>query len=131
MSDSSDRRPSTLGLVGDAISQASRLFSSEIVLAKTELGEKMVSAVAAIASIVGAAAFLIVSLIFLLQAIVDWLVELGWRSSLASLAVGAAIGVAALVAILIATSRLRAWHLAPSRTFNQASRAIAAIKGQK
>ena len=130
MSDPIDRRPSTLGLIGDAISQASRLFSSEIVLAKTELGEKMVSAVAAVANIVGAAALLIVSLIFLLQAVVDWLVELGWRSSLASLAVGGAIGVAALVAILIARRRLTVWHLAPSRTLNQASRAVAAIKGR-
>ncbi len=130
MSRDTDRRPSTLGLIGDAIAQASRLFSSEIVLAKTELGEKMASAILAMASIVGAATFLIVAMIFLLQALVEWLVERGWRPSLASLLVGSALAVAAAAAILIAWRRLTLWRLAPSRTLNQASRAMAAIKGQ-
>ena len=130
MSRDTDRRPSTLGLMGDAIAQASRLFSSEIVLAKTELGEKMASAILAMASIVGAATFLIVAMIFLLQALVEWLVERGWRPSLASLLVGSALAVAAAAAILIARRRLTLWRLAPSRTLNQASRAMAAIKGQ-
>ena len=130
MSRDTDRRPSTLGLIGDAIAQASRLFSSEIVLAKTELGEKMASAILAMASIVGAATFLIVAMIFLLQALVEWLVERGWRPSLASLLVGSALAVAAAAAILIARRRLTLWRLAPSRTLNQASRAMAAIKGQ-
>ena len=82
------------------------------------------------ASIVGAATFLIVAMIFLLQALVEWLVERGWRPSLASLLVGSALAVAAAAAILIARRRLTLWRLAPSRTLNQASRAMAAIKGQ-
>ena len=130
MSRDIDRRPPTLGLIGDAIAQTSRLFSSEIVLAKTEIGEKMASVITAMASIVGAATFLIVAMIFLLQALVAWLVERGWRPSLASLMVGGALAVAAAAAILIARRRLTLWRLAPSRTLNQASRAVAAIKGQ-
>ena len=126
----SDQSPSTLGLIGDAISQAAQLFSSEVVLAKTELSEKMASAVAAVASIVGAAVFLIVSLIFLLQALVEWLIENGWRASVASLLVGVGIGVAAVSAILIAKSRLGAWRLTPSRTLKQAARTLDAVRGR-
>ena len=126
----SDQKPSTLGLIGDAISQAAELFSSEVVLAKTELGEKMASAVAAVASIVGAAVFLVVALIFLLQALVDWLIETGWRPSVASLLVGVGIGVAAVSAILLAKSRLTAWRLTPSRSLNQAARTIDVVRGR-
>lgn len=39
-------RPSTLGLIGDAISQTSQLISSEIGLAKTELSENLMAAIA-------------------------------------------------------------------------------------
>ena len=126
----SDQKQSTLGLIGDAISQAAELFSSEVVLAKTELGEKMASAVAAVASIVGAAVFLIVALIFLLQALVDWLIETGWRPSVASLLVGVGIGVAAVSAILLAKSRLTAWRLTPSRSLKQAARTIDVVRGR-
>ncbi len=126
----SDQRPSTLGLIGDAISQAAQLFSSEVVLAKTELSEKMTSAVGAVGSIVGAAVFLIVSLIFLLQALVEWLIETGWRASVASLSVGAGVGVAAMLAILVAKSRLTTWRLTPSRTLKQAARTIDVVRGR-
>ncbi len=126
----SDQSSSTLGLIGDAISQASNLVSSELVLARTEIGEKMASAIAAVASIAAASVFLIVALIFLLQSLVEWLVECGWRPSLASLLVGSGIGAAALAAILIAKSRLTAWRLAPSRTLKQAARTVDAVRGR-
>ena len=125
-----EQRPSTLGLIGDAISNASNLFSSEVALAKTEIGEKMTSAIMAVASIAGAAVFLIVALIFLLQALVEWLVEIGWRPSLASLLVGVGIGAAALAAILIAKNKLTVWRLAPSRTLNQAAKTMDAVRGK-
>ena len=130
MSDEIDRRPSTLGLIGDAISQASKLFSSEVVLAKTELSENLTSAVTAVASIVGAGVFLIVALIFLLQALIEWLVEMGWRPSFASLLVGAGVAVIAIVAMLVAKSRLTAGRLAPSRAIEQATRTVDAVRGR-
>ena len=129
MLDEAGRRPSTLGLIGDAVSQASRLFSSEIVLAKTELGEKMTSAVAAVASIVGAGVFLVVAMIFLLQALVSWLVETGWRASVASLLVGVVIMAIALIALLVAKSRLTVAGLAPSRSIAQASKMVDTVRG--
>ena len=130
MTDEPDRRPSTLGLIGDAITQASRLVSSEVILAKTELGEKMAAALVAIVSIAVAAIFLMVSLIFFLQALVEWLVELGWRPSIASLMVGGGISLVAVVAIIIAGLRLASWRLAPSRAIEQASRTVDAVRGK-
>ena len=131
MSDEAGRRPSTFELIGNAVAQASILFSSEVVLAKTELGEKLTSAVAAATSIVGASVFLIVAMIFLLQALVSWLVETGWRASVASLLVGAIIMAVALIAMVVAKSRLTVAGLMPSRSLAQATKTVAAVRGRR
>ena len=121
---------STLGLISEALSQVSQLMGSELTLARTEMGEKIAAAVAAILSIVGAAVFLVVALIFLLDGLVAWLVEHGWRPSTSSLTVGAAIGFVAIAAILFAKSRLSVGGLTPSRTLGQAGKTVDVLRGR-
>ena len=126
---SSIERPSTIALIGEAVAKASELISAEVSLARLELSEKLVAALVAIASIVVAAIFLIVALIFLLQGVVAFLVHLGWAPFSASFAVGGAIALVALVAILVAVRQLSAARLAPSRTIRQIKDTAAIAKG--
>ena len=77
-------RPSTPGLIGDAIRQASSLFTAELQLARLEATEKLTVLVASVVSLVGAAVFIIVALIFLLQGLVEFIVHLGWSRYAAS-----------------------------------------------
>ena len=112
-------RPSTPGLIGDAIRQASSLVTAELQLARLEATEKLVKLLASIVSLVVAAVFIMVALIFLLQGLVEFLVHLGWAPFAASLAVGGGIALIALIAVLLAMRNLSAAKLKPERTLRQ------------
>ena len=112
-------RLSTPSLIGDAIRQATSLFSAEIQLARLEVTEKLITAVISLVSLIGAAIFIIVALIFLLQGLVELLVHLGWAAFAASFAVGGGIALIAVIAILLAVRNLSAAKLTPNRTIRQ------------
>lgn len=129
MSDTGNDKLSTPGLIGDAIRQATGLVSAELALARLEVTEKLIAAVLAIVSLVAAAVFIIVALIFLLQGVVELLVRLGWPAFAASFAVGGAIAVLAIVAILLSVRRLSAARLKPTRTLRQVAGTTDIVKG--
>ena len=119
MIDMDTARPSTASLLGEALSQTSRLVGAEIQLVRVEIGEKVSIAVKAIVGIVVAAVFLIVAMIFLLQGVVALLVGFGLAVSTANFAVGAAIAVLAAIAIFVALRSLSVSKLKPNRTLRQ------------
>ncbi len=122
-------RPSTPSLIGDAIRQATALFSAEIQLVRLEATEKIVVVMVAIVSLIVAAVFIIVALIFLLQGLVEFLVHLGWAPFVASLAVGGGIAVVAIIAMLVAIRSLSATRLKPARALRQVRDTTDLVKG--
>ena len=122
-------RPSTAGLLSDALNKISHLIGSELQLVGIEIGEKITVAVAAIVAMVVAAVFLIVALVFLLQGVVAALVTAGLSVALADFAVGAAVAVLALITIVVALRRVSASKLVPSRSLRQARETADLVKG--
>ncbi len=130
MSEADFERPSTPGLIGDAIKQATALFSAEVSLVRLELTEKLVGALMAVVAIVIAAVLMIVALIFLLQGLVELLVKLlAWPTFAASFAVGGAILALAAIAVLLALRNLSSGRLKPSRTLREVKGAGELAKG--
>ena len=123
-------RPSTPSLIGDAIRQATSLVAAEVALVRLEAGEKLTSALASIVSLVVAAVFIIVALIFLLQVLVQFLVFKGLAPFLASVAVGGAIAIVALIAVVVAARNLSLARLKPARTLRQVETARDLVKGK-
>ncbi len=128
MTDTGVERPSTTSLVGDAIKQATGLFSAEMQLVRLEATEKLIAAVMAVVSMIVAAVFMIVALIFLLQGLVELLVHLGWPAFAASFAIGGGIALVAIIAILMSVSRLSVAKLKPARTLRQVADATEMVK---
>lgn len=128
MTETRFERPSTPSLIGDAIKQATDLVAAELQLARLEATDKLVAALVAVASMFGAAVFMIVALIFLLQALVEFLVHLGWAPFLASLAVGGGIALIAIITILVALRQLTAAKLKPKRVIRQVKQTTDMVK---
>ena len=122
-------RPSTPSLIGDAIRQSTELFTTEIALVRLEATEKLTLALVSVASLVAAAVFIIVALIFLLQALVEFLVHKGYAPFEASLMIGGGVAFLALVAILVAVRNLSATRLRPTRTMGQIEVAKNIVRG--
>ena len=130
MTDSPDDRPSTASLIGDAISQATSLVSTELHLVRLEATEKLIGALMAVVGIIFAAVFMMVALIFLLQGLVELLVAVThWPAFGASFAVGGGIAVVAIIAIIVALRGLSAAKLSPTRTMRQVQHSTDAVKG--
>ena len=127
-----DDRPSTPTLIGDAIRQASGLVTAEMQLARLEVTEKLTMLVVSLVSLVVAAIFIIVALIFLLTGLVGLLAHLlklaDWQ---ASLIVGGAVAVIALIAIIVAALNLSAARLKPKRTIRQVQQASEIVRGAR
>ena len=116
-------------LMGDALSQFSKLFQNEIDLAKAELGEKAQQAGVAAGFLVGAAVLVIPALVMTLFALSAALAEAGWSEPVAHLV---SAGVAVILAVILAVigmQRLKPENLKPSETIDQLERDKAAVKG--
>ncbi len=124
-------RPSTPGLIGDAIRQATGLFTAELQLARLEATEKLTVLIVSVVSLVGAAVFIIVALIFLLQGLVEYIVHLGWSRYAASFAVGGGIAAIALIAIIVAARNMSAARLKPNRTIRQVQQATEIVRSPR
>ena len=121
-------RSSTASLLGEALSQTSRLVAAEIQLVRIEMSEKISTAVKAVVAIVVAAIFLLVAMIFLLSGLVALLVSFGLSTSNANFAVGGGIAVVALIAIFAASRSLSASKLKPGRSLRQIGENTALVK---
>ena len=119
-----DERPSTPTLIGDAIRQATGLVSAELQLARLEATEKLTMVIVSLVSLIVAAIFIIVALVFLLTGAVGALAHLlKWQDWQASLLVGGAVAVIAVIAIIVAALNLSAARLKPKRTIRQVQQA--------
>jgi hypothetical protein len=128
MTDKSDIRTITT-LLGDALSQFSKLFQNEIDLAKAEFGEKAQQVGVAAGFLLGAAVLVIPALVMMLFALSAALVEVGWSESIAHLlSAGVALILAAIFAA-IGMQRLKPESLKPVETIDQLERDKAAVKG--
>lgn len=124
-------RPTTPSLIGDAIRQATQLFTTEVALVRLEATEKLTLALASVVSLVVAAVFIIVALIFLLQGLVELLIAKGGLAAfVASFAVGGGIALLALIAIAVAARNLSLARLKPTRTLGQVATARDLVKGR-
>ena len=127
---SSNNQASVTDLFGNVVTEFSTLFRKEVQLARTELGEKAGQAAGAAASIAIGGVLLLAALIFLLQAVVAFLVYLGVPMGWAQLIVAAAVGLVGYLLLRGGLNRLKASNLVPTRTAEQLSRDAAVVKEQ-
>jgi uncharacterized membrane protein YqjE len=130
MSDNVTGRPSTPSLFAEALSQMTTLFETEIRLVRSEVGEKIHQAVAALGVVVVSAVLLVAALILLLEGVVQLLIAYGWQPFVANFVVGIVIAVIGVIAILMAKKGLSAENLAPSRTMHQLEKDAQVVKEQ-
>lgn len=123
-------RPSTPSLIGDAIRQATELVTTEIALVRLEATEKLTLVMMSVASLVVAAVFIIVALIFLLQGFVEVLIHKGFPAFQASFMIGGGLALLALIAMLVAVRNLSAAKLKPNRTIGQIQVAKDIVRGK-
>lgn len=123
-------RPSTPGLVADAIAHLTRLVETEIRLVRTELSEKISDAIRAVVMLVAAAVLLVAALVLILQGLVYLLVFFGVQPFVAAFIVGIVVAAIAGIVVWIALRRLTAENLKPKRSMTQINRDAHVIKDQ-
>jgi hypothetical protein len=128
MTDKSDLRTITT-LMGEALSQFSKLFQNEIDLAKAELGEKAQQVGIAAGFLAGAALLVIPALVMLLFALAAALINGGWSQPVAYLITGLAATVVAAILAIVGIQRLKPENLKPDETIRQLERDKATVKG--
>src|SRR5215213_7884228 len=114
--------PSIQRLLGDALRESSDLARKELALFRTEMSDNVRTIAMGLVMVIAAAVFAILSLIWLTQALVDWLATKVGSHALAALIVG---GVLALIAIglgLYGRSAMAKTSLAPTRTVQSLQR---------
>ena len=123
-------RPSTPALFADALAQMTSLFETEIRLVRTEVSEKISSAVRAVIVIAVAAVLLLVGLFILLFGIVQLVIFFGIMPWLAYFMVGGAFILIGGVALLFALRRLSSDNLMPKRSLSQFGKDADVVKEQ-
>ncbi len=112
-------RPSTPALFADAIAKMTTLFETEIRLVRTEIGEKISTAIEAIVVLLVSAILLLAALFLILVGLVELLVTFGLLQWQAYMLVGAVIAVIGGIALFLALRSLSADRLMPKRTISQ------------
>lgn len=130
MTNDATGRPSTPALVADALHQMATLFEAEIRLVRTELSEKITSAVRAVVVLLVSAVLLLVALFLLLVGFVELLVVFGLQPWQAYMAVGGGLGLIGLVALFFALRGLSAENLTPKRVMTQFAKDAEVVKEQ-
>jgi uncharacterized membrane protein YqjE len=103
-------------LVGEALHKSADLAQKELALFRTEMSDNVRTIAMGLVMVIAAAVFSILALIWLTQALVDWLATKVGSQALAALIVG---GVLALIAVglgLYGRSAMSKTSLAPTRT---------------
>ena len=115
-------------LFADVLNQFSKLMRNEFQLARAELSVKAGEMINAVGLLIGAALFVIPTIVLLLMAVAAWMEELGLPPSVANL-IGAVVGlVIAGILAAIGANRLKSNSLVPQRTLDQLQRDVAAAK---
>ncbi len=116
-------------LLGDALSQFTKLFQNEVDLAKAELGEKAQQVGGAIGFFAGGAILVIPALVMALLVLSAALMAAGWSQPLSYLTSAIAAAVIAGVLFAIGINRLNPRNLAPRETMRQLEKDKDAVKG--
>jgi putative superfamily III holin-X len=116
-------------LLGNALSQFSKLFQNEVDLAKAELGDKIQKVAGALGFIAGGAVLVIPALVMALFALSSALISAGWSQPISYLASAIIAAVFAGVLFAIGINRLDARNLAPRETMSQLEKDKDAVKG--
>src|SRR5215203_4931472 len=114
--------PNIQRLLGDALRESSDLARKELALFRTEMSDNVRTIAMGLVMVIAAAVFSILALIWLTQALVDWLATKVGSHALAALIVG---GVLALIAVglgLYGRSAMSRTSLAPTRTVQSIQR---------
>src|SRR5215204_4696288 len=114
--------PSIQRLLGDALQESSDLARKELALFRTEMSDNVRTIAMGLVMVIAAAVFAILALIWLTQALVDWLATMVGSHALAALIVG---GVLARIAIglgLYGRNAMAKTSLAPRRTVQSIQR---------
>ena len=123
-------RPSTPSLFADALSQMTTLFETEIRLVRTEISEKISTALRAVIVLLVAAVLLLVGLFIILFGVVQLVIYFGVIYWLAYFIVGGAFAVIGAIALYIGLNRLSADNLMPKRTIKQLGKDADVVKEQ-
>jgi hypothetical protein len=108
--------PSIQRLLGDAFRESTDLARKELALFRTEMSANVRTIVTGFVMVMAAAVFAILSLIWLTQALVDWLAVKVDSHALAALIVGGGLAVVAVALGLIGRNAVSKTSLAPTRT---------------
>ena len=114
--------PSLPRLLADAFRESADLARKEIALFRTEVSANVRTIVTGFVMMLAAAVFAILSLIWLTQALVDWLATKVGSHALAALIVGGGLAVVAIAVGLIGRSAVSKTSLAPTRTVHSLQR---------
>jgi hypothetical protein len=116
-------------LLGNALSQFSKLFQNEVDLAKAEFGDKIQKVGGALGFIAGGAVLVIPALVMALFALSSALISAGWSQPISYLASAIIAAVLGGVLFAIGINRLDARNLAPRETMRQLEKDKDAVKG--
>jgi glucan phosphoethanolaminetransferase (alkaline phosphatase superfamily) len=103
-------------LVGEALHESAGLARKELALFRTEMSESVRTIAMGLVTVIAAAVFATLSLIWLTQALVDWLATKVGSHALAALIVGGVIAVIAIGLGLYGRNAMAKTSLAPTRT---------------
>ena len=115
-------------LFGSLVDDVTRLFRTEIQLAKAETGEKLAGYATAVGKIAAGAAVAVAALVLLLQAVVVFLTEAGLAPQFSLLLVGLAAGLVGGLLMMSGQSQIKNTSLTPQRTLQQMQRDVATAK---
>ena len=123
-------RPSTPTLFADAIAKMTSLFETEMRLVRTEVGEKISTAIEAIVVLLVSAILILAALFLILVGVVELLVTFGLLHWQAYMLVGAVIAVIGGIALFLALRTLSADRLMPKRTISQLGKDVDIVREQ-
>jgi hypothetical protein len=109
-------------LVGEALHESADLARKELALFRTEMSDNVRTIAMGLVTVIAAAVFAILSLIWLTQALVDWLATKVGSHALAALIVGGGVAVIAIGLGLYGRSAMAKTSLAPKRTVESLER---------
>lgn len=132
MDEQKDNR-SVTALMSELADETTTLVRQQIALAKAEANEKIHQVTGGIKSLVIGGAILIVSLFYILDAVVYGLARLlpeDYRLWLAALIVGVVLGIVGLVLLKKGEKQVQASNLKPTRTTESIKRDAETVRGQ-
>ena len=114
-------------LIGKGLRESSDLAQKELALFRAEMSENMRTLATGLITVIVAAVFAILSLIWLTQALVYWLATTVGSETLAALIVGGVLALIALGLGLYGRSTMAKTSLAPKRTIASLERDAEAL----